>query len=109
MTRQYSLVKVCKLKLLLKKASNINHETISSNRFSIAQNKNELNLVKEKLTATPSDTSTKKNIENFQNCGNASDDVKNQYKKSSLSLEGQQQQQEEMKKANLDRQLKEIF
>ena len=40
----------------------MNDETISSNRFSIAQNKNQFNVVKEKLTAAPSDISTKQNI-----------------------------------------------
>ena len=40
----------------------MNDETISSNRFSIAQNKNQFNVVKKKLTAAPSDISTKQNI-----------------------------------------------
>ena len=79
MTRQISLVKVCKLKPPLEKASYIN-ETISSNRFSIAQNKNQLNMAKEQLTAAPSETSTKQIFENFQNCITASDDVNNQCK-----------------------------
>ena len=34
------------------------NETISSNRFSIAQNKSQLNVAKEQLTAAPSDIST---------------------------------------------------
>ena len=37
-------------------------------------------------------------IENFQNCETVSDDVNNQFNKSSWSLETQQQEQEEMKK-----------
>ena len=64
------------------KASNINDDTISSNRSSIAQNKNQLNVAKEKLKAAPSDTSAKQNIENFQNCDTVSDDVNNQCNKS---------------------------
>ena len=67
-----------------------------------------ITLVIEKLPAPPSDTAANQNIENFRNCDTVSDDVNNQCNKSSLSLEGQQQEQEEIKKANLDRQLKEI-
>ena len=92
------------------KACHIN-ETISSSRFSIAQNKNQLNVAKEQLTAAPSDTSTKQNIKNFQNCNTVtvSDNVNNnQYKKSNLSHEAQQQEQEKISKASLDHQLKEI-
>ena len=101
--------KSLQIKTTSKKASNINDETIGSNRFSIAQIKNQLKVVKENLAAKPSDTSTIQNIDNFQNCNTDSgDDVNNQCNKSSLSLEGQQQEQEEIKKANLDRQLKEI-
>ena len=37
-------------------------------------------------------------IENFQNCETVSDNVNNQFNKSSWSLETQQQEQEEMKK-----------
>ena len=51
-------------KITFEKASHIN-ETISSNRFSIAQNKNQLNVEKEQLKAAPSDTTTKQNFENF--------------------------------------------
>ena len=60
------------------KACHIN-ETISSSRFSIDQNKNQLNVAKEQLTAAPSDTSTKQNIKNFQNCNTVtvSDNVNN--------------------------------
>ena len=65
-------------------------------------------MVKEKLTAAPWDTSAIQNIKNFQNCDTVSDDVNNQCNKSSLSYERQQQEQEEIKKANLDRQLQEI-
>ena len=92
------------------KACHIN-ETISSSRFSIAQNKNQLNVAKEQLTAAPSDTSTKQNIKNFQNCNTVtvSDNVNNnQYKKSNLYHEAQQQEQEKISKAKLDHQLKEI-
>ena len=92
------------------KACHIN-ETISSNKFSIAQNKNQLNVAKEQLTAAPSDTSIKQNIKNFQNCNTVtvSDDVNNnQCKKSNLSHEAQQQEQEKISKARLDHQLKEI-
>ena len=56
--------KSLQIKTTSEKASHIN-ETISSNRFSIAQNKNQLNVAKEQLTAAPLDTSTKQNIENF--------------------------------------------
>ena len=63
------------------RSSHIN-ETISSNTFSITQNKNQLNVAKDKqLTAAPSHTSTKHNIEHFQNCNTVSDDVNNQRKK----------------------------
>ena len=48
------------------------NETISSNRFSIAQNKSQLNVAKEQLTAAPSDTSTN------------SDNINNQYKKKAI-------------------------
>ena len=81
MTKEISLVKVCKIKILLKKLAT-NDDTISSNRSSIAQNKNQLNVAKEKLKAAPSDTSAKQNIENFQNCDTVSDDVNNQCNKS---------------------------
>ena len=47
-------------------------------------------------------------IENFQSCDTVSDDVNNQINKSSLSLEVQQQEQGEIKKAKLVCQLKEI-
>ena len=54
------------IKTTSQKANNIN-ETISSNRFSIAQNKNQVNVAKEQVAAAPSNTSTKQNIENYQN------------------------------------------
>ena len=68
--------KSLQIKTTFEKASHIN-ETISSNRFSIAQNKNQLNVAKEQLTAAPLDTSTKQNIENFWNCNTVTvhDDV----------------------------------
>ena len=75
------------IKSTSEKASNVNDETISSNRFSIAQNKKQLNVAKEKSTAAASDIFTKQIIENFQNCDTVSDDVNNQWNKSSLSLE----------------------
>ena len=56
--------KSLQIKTTSEKANHIN-EIISSHRFSIAQNKNQLNVAKEQLTAVPSDTSTKQNIENF--------------------------------------------
>ena len=56
--------KSLQIKNTSKKACHIN-ETINSNRFSIAQNKNQLNVAKEQLTVAPSDTSTKQNIKNF--------------------------------------------
>ena len=96
------------IKTSSEKASN-NDETISSNRFSITQCKIQVNVVKEKLTATPSNTSTLQSLENFLNCGTFSENINHQCNKSSLSLEGQQQEQEEIKKANLDCQLKKIF
>ena len=79
--------KSLQIKNTSEKASHIN-ETISSNRFSIAQNKSHLNVAKEQLIAAPSDTSTKQIFENFQNCNTVSDDVNNQRKeKSNLSPE----------------------
>ena len=81
--------KCFKIKNTSEKACHIN-ETISSNRFSIAQNKNQLNLAKEQLTAAPSDTSTKQNIKNLQNCNTVivSDEVNNnQCRLSNLSHE----------------------
>ena len=54
------------IKTTSQKANNVN-ETISSNRFSIAQNKNQVNVAKEQVPAAPSNTSTKQNIENYQN------------------------------------------
>ena len=95
------------IKTTSEKASHIN-ETISSNRFTIVQNKNQSKVVKEQLTAALSDTCTNQNIENFQNCNTVSDDVNNQCKKNNLSPEVQQQEQEEINKAKLDHQLKEI-
>ena len=67
-------------------------------------------MAKEQLTVTPSDTSAKQNIANFQNCNSVivSDDVNNQCKKDNLSHEAQQQEQEKVKKSNLSHQLKEI-
>ena len=66
-------------------------------------------MAKEQLTAAPSDTSTKQIFENFQNCITVSDDVNNQCKeKSNLSPETQRQEQEQINKAKLDHQLKEI-
>ena len=50
------------IKTTSQKANNIN-ETISSNRFSIAQNKNQVNVAKEQVAAAPSNTSTKQNIQ----------------------------------------------
>ena len=77
--------------------------------FQFAQNKNQLNMAKEQLTAAPADTSTKQIFENFQNCITVSDDVNNQCKeKSNLSPETQKQEQEQINKAKLDHQLKEI-
>ena len=100
--------KSLQIKNTSEKASHIN-ETISSNRFSIAQNKSQLNVAKEQLTATPSDTYTKKIFENFQNCNTVSDNINNQCKeKSNLSPEMQQQEQGQINKAKLDHQLKEI-
>ena len=64
MTRQISLVKKLKIKNTSGKASHIN-KTISYNRFSTAQNKNQLNAAKEQLTAAPSHTSAKQVFENF--------------------------------------------
>ena len=90
------------------KPSHIN-ETISCKRFSIAQNKSQLNVAKEKLIAAPSDTSTKQIFENFKNCITISDNINNHCKeKSNLSPETQQQEQEQINKAKLDYQLKEI-
>ena len=66
--------------------ANVINETISSNGFLIVLNKNQLKMVKEKLAAAPSDTSRKQNIENFQNCNTASDDVNNQCKKAIYDL-----------------------
>ena len=43
-------------------------------------------MVKEQLTAAPSDTSTKQNIENFQNCNIVSDDVSSNAKKAKYRL-----------------------
>ena len=71
-----------KIKNTSEKASHIN-ETISSNRFSIAQNKSQLNVAKEQLIAAPSDTSTKQIFENFQNCNTVSDNINNQCKEKS--------------------------
>ena len=66
-------------------------------------------MAKEQLTAAPADTSTKQIFENFQNCITVSDDVNNQCKeKSNLSPETQKQEQEQINKAKLDHQLKEI-
>ena len=65
-------------------------------------------MVKEQITAAPSGTYTKQNIEKFQNCDTVSDDFNNQNKKSNLSPEAQQQEQGEIKKAKLDYQLQEI-
>ena len=89
------------------KASHIN-ETMSFNGFSIAQNKSQLNVAKEQLTAAPSDTSTKQIFENIQNCNTVSDKINNQCKeKSNLSRETQQQEQGQINKV-IDHQLKEI-
>ena len=102
--------KSLQIKNISEKACHIN-ETISSNRLPIAHNKNQLNVAKEQLTAATSDTSTKYNIKNFQNCNTVtvSDDVNNnQCKKSNLSHKAQQQEQEKINKAKLDHQLKEI-
>ena len=87
------------------KASHIN-ETISFNRFSIAQNKNQLNVAKEQFTVAPSDASSIQNIENFQNCNTVSDGMNNQC---NWSPEAKQQEQEEINKAKLDNQLKETL
>ena len=46
------------IKTTSEKPSDIHYEAISLNGFSIGQNKNQLNVVKEKLTAAPSHTST---------------------------------------------------
>ena len=49
-------------------------------------------MAKEQILAAPSDTCTKQNFENFQNCNIVSDDVNNQCKeKSILSPETLQQ------------------
>ena len=77
--------KSLQIKTTSEKAGHIN-KTISSNRSSIAQNKNQLNVAKEQLTAAPSDTSTKQNFENSQNCNSVSDDVSNQGKKAIYQL-----------------------
>ena len=100
--------KSLQIKNTSEKASHIN-ETIISNGFSIAQNKSQLNVAKEQLTAAPSDTSTKQIFENFQNCNTVSDNINNQCKeKSNLSPETQQQEQGQINKSKLDHQLKEI-
>ena len=66
-------------------------------------------MAKEKLTAAPSDTSTKQIFENFKNCITVSDNINNHCKeKSNLSPETQQQEQEQINKAKLDYQFKEI-
>lgn len=52
--------------------------------------------------------SAKQNIVNFHNCDTVSDEVNNQCIKSNLTLKEQQQEQEEIKKAKLVCQLKEI-
>ena len=99
--------KSLQIKNTSEKAS-FSNEMVSSNRFSIVQNKNQLNVAKEQLTVTPSDTSTKQILENFQNCNTASDDVNNHCKeKSNLSPETQQQEQGQISKAKLDHQQKE--
>ena len=100
--------KSLQIKNTSEKASHIN-ETISSNRFSIAQNKSQLNVAKEQLIATPSNTSTKQIFENFQNCKTVSDNINNKCKeKSNSSPETQQQEQGQINKAKFDHQLKEI-
>ena len=101
--------KSLQIKTTSEKASHIN-ETISSNRFSIAQNKNQLNVANKQLTAAPSATSTKQYIENFRNCNTitVSDCANNQCQKNNLSPEAQQQKQEKTNKAKFDHQLKEI-
>ena len=45
-------------------------------------------MAKEQLTAAPSDTFTKQNIENFQNCNTFKEDVNNQCKKTIYHLKG---------------------
>ena len=72
--------KSLQIKNTSEKASHIN-ETISSNRFSIAQNKCHLNVAKEQLIAAPSDTSTKQIFENFQNCSTVATSTINAKKK----------------------------
>ena len=90
------------------KASHIN-ETISPNRFSIAQNKSQLNVAKEQLTVAPSDTSTKQMFQDFQNCNTVSDNINSQCKeKSNLSPETQQKEQGQIHKTKIDHQLEEI-
>ena len=91
------------IKTTSEKASYVN-ESISLNRFSITQNKNQLNIAKEQLTAALSDTSAKQNIENFQNCNTVtvSDEVNYQCKV-------QQQEQEKINNAKLNHQPKEIL
>ena len=48
----------------------------------------------EKLTAAPSDTSRKQNIENFENCDTASDIVNYRCNQINLSPDSHQQEQE---------------
>ena len=87
------------------KASHIN-ETIISNRFSIPQNKIQLNVTKEQLNNTLKHFH--RNIfQNFQNCKTVSDNINNKCKeKSNSSLETQQQEQGQINKAKFDHQLK---
>ena len=99
--------KSLQIKNTSEKASHIN-ETMSFNGFSIAQNKSQLNVAKEQLTAAPSDTSTKQIFENIQNFNTVSDNINNQCKEeSNLSSETQQQEQGQINKV-IDHQLKEI-
>ena len=108
MTKQNFSCKSLQIKNTSEKASHIN-ETIISNRFSIAQNKSKLNVAKEQLIATPSNTSTKQIFEDFQNCKTVSDNINNKCKeKSNSSPETQQQEQGKINKAKFDHQLKEI-
>ena len=59
-------------------------ETISSDRFSIAQNKSQLKVAKEQLTAALSDTSTRQTFENFQNCNIVDDNINLNAKKKAI-------------------------
>ena len=71
--------------------------------FQLLRIKSQLNVAKEQLIATPSNTSTKQIFENFQNCKTVSDNIDNKCKeKSNSSPETQQQEQGQINKAKFD-------